>query len=119
MRDVCDERGLMVMEETAIRGSNHDQDFVLGHDNMVNHLKALYSRDRNHPCIVRQSISNEPNFSSTDSVQFETDLSNAAMSVAGTRPLSIDSYGEFYTAMTYSNFSFFGHDGTGIVQYTE
>ena len=24
---------------------------------MVNRLKALYSRDRNHPCIVRSSIS--------------------------------------------------------------
>ena len=119
MLDVCDEKGLMVMEETAIRGSNHDQDFVLGHDFMVNHLKALFGRDRNHPCIVRQSISNEPNFSSNDSLQFENDLYHAAMAVDGTRPLSIDSYGEFYDAMTYTNFSVYSHYGNGIGQFTE
>jgi hypothetical protein len=119
MLDVCDEKGLMLMEETAIRGSNHDQDFILGHDNMVNHLKALFGRDRNHPCIVRQSISNEPNFSDTDSTRFETDLYNAAMTVDGTRPLSIDSYGQFYNSMTQSNFSVYSHYGNGIGAYTE
>ena len=41
MLDVCDEKGLMVMEETAIRGSSNDQDFAAGHDNMVNHLIAF------------------------------------------------------------------------------
>ncbi len=39
---VCDQKGLMVMEETAIRGSNNDQNFILGHANMVNHLKAQH-----------------------------------------------------------------------------
>ena len=78
----------MVMEETAIRGSNNDQDFVLGHDNMVSHLKALYSRDRNHPCDCSLEHQQRAEaFSSTDSVQFENDLYNAAMSVDGTRPL--------------------------------
>jgi len=119
MLDVCDEQGLMVMEETAIRGSNQDQDFVLGHDNMVNHLKALFTRDRNHPSIVRQSLSNEPNFAYNDSVQFETDLYNAAMAVDGTRPLSIDAYGYFYDAMAYTNFSVYNHYGNGVGAYTE
>lgn len=119
MLEVCDEKGLMVMDETAIRGSNDDQDFVLGHDHMINHLKALFGRDRNHPCIVRWSISNEPNFSSTDSLQFENDLYRAAMSVDSTRPISIDSYGVFYNSMTYSNFSVFSHYGNWIGQYTE
>lgn len=123
MLDVCDEMGLMLMEETAIRGSANDQDFVNGHDNMVNHLKALYTRDRNHPAIVRQSLSNEPNQSSTDSTSFETDLYNAAMAVDGTRPVSIDVGTPAYTyeTMTYSNFSVYRHYGTGnqFGQYTE
>ena len=119
MLDTCDEMGLMVMEETAIRGSNNDQDFILGRRNMINHLRSLFSRDRNHPCIVRESISNEPNFSNTDSKQFEIDLYNAAMAVDGTRPLSIDAYGEFYNAMTNGNFSVFSHYGDGIGKYTE
>ncbi len=35
MLDTADELGLMLMGETAIRGSNNTQDFVAGHDNMV------------------------------------------------------------------------------------
>src|SRR6187401_2456229 len=38
--DVADELGLMIIGETAIRGSNGDQDFVGGHDNMVGHARA-------------------------------------------------------------------------------
>lgn len=120
MLDICDQMGLMIIEETAIRGSNNDQDFVVGHDNMINHLMALYSRDRNHPCIVRQSLSNEPGFSSTDSTQFETDLYNAAMSVDGTRPLSIDQIGgNTYETMNYSNFNVIQHYGDGFAQFTQ
>lgn len=120
MLDVCDQMGLMVMEETVIRGSNNDQDFVAGQTNMINHLEALYTRDRNHPCIVRQSLSNEPGLSSTDSTQFEINLYNAAMSVDGTRPLSIDQYGgNTYESMNYSNFTVIQHYGNGIGQYTE
>jgi hypothetical protein len=119
MLEVCDESGLMLMEETAIRGSNNDQDFILGYANMINHLIALYTRDRNHPCIVRESISNEPNFGSTDSTNFETALYQAAMSADGTRPLSIDAFGNFYNNMTYTNFSVYSHYGNGIGTYTE
>lgn len=115
MLDVCDEKGLMVMEETAIRGSANDQDFINGHDYMVNHLKALYTRDRNHPCIVRESLDNEPDQASTDSTQFETDLYNAAMSVDGTRPVSIDVgvTGDTYESMSATNFSVYHHYADG------
>jgi len=111
MLSVCDEKGLMIIEETAIRGSADDQNFITGHDNMVNHLKALYARDRNHASIVRQSLSNEPDQSGTDSVAFANDLYNAAMEVDGTRPLSIDpgGSGQSYDSMTYANFSAFRH----------
>jgi hypothetical protein len=123
MLDVCDEMGLMLIEETAIRGSANDQDFINGHDNMVNHLKALFTRDRNHASIVRQSLDNEPNQSSTDSTQFQVDLYNAAMSVDGTRPLSVDvgAPANTYESMTSANFSVYRHYGTGTQfgQYTD
>lgn len=111
MLDVCDEMGFMIIEETAIRGSADDQNFIAGHDNMVNHLKALFSRDRNHASIVRQSLSNEPDQSSTDSIAFAVDLYNAAMEVDGTRPLSIDpgGTGQSYNSITNSNFSAYRH----------
>ena len=111
MLDVCDEMGFMIIQETAIRGSGDDQNFIAGHDNMVNHLKALYTRDRNHASIVRQSLDNEPDQSSTDSTAFQIDLYNAAMSVDGTRPLSVDpgGTGQSYDSLTYSNFSAYRH----------
>ena len=121
MLGVCDEMGLMLIEETAIRGSGDVQDFVKGHDNMVNHLKSLFMRDRNHPSIVRQSLSNEPDWSKTDSLQFEIDLYNAAMEVDGTRPLSIDAGANSREEMDYSNFSVYRHYGFGgsFAKYTE
>ena len=66
MLDVADEMGLMIIDETAIRGSGA-QDFVAGHDNMVDHARALALRDRNHPAVIRWSQINEPSFSSNDS----------------------------------------------------
>jgi hypothetical protein len=49
MLDVADEMGFMIIDETAIRGSNGDQDFVEGLANMRAHADALVRRDRNHP----------------------------------------------------------------------
>ena len=120
MLDTADELGLMLMGETAIRGSNNDQDFVAGHDNMVAHAQAMVLRDRNHPAIVRWSQSNEPNDSSTDSTQFETDLYNAMTKLDSTRPISAD---PFQTGSNYGlpspGFATAGHYIGGLSAYTE
>src|SRR3954452_2344329 len=87
MLDVADEMGLMIIDESGIRGGS--EDFVAGHDIMVNHDRALVLRDRNHPAVVRWSQANEPSFSN-DSEQFEQDLYAAMNSNDGTRPISID-----------------------------
>lgn len=87
---VADEKGLMILDETAIRGSGNLQDFTNGHDNMVNHARALVLRDRNHPSVVRWSQDNEPRNDDTDSVQFQQDLYNAIMADDPTRPVSVD-----------------------------
>jgi hypothetical protein len=60
MLDVTDELGLMVIDETAIRGSNNRQNFLTGRDAMVNHVRDLVRRDRNHPSVLRWSQANEP-----------------------------------------------------------
>jgi hypothetical protein len=120
MIDVADELGLMLMGETAIRGSNDDQDFVAGHDNMVGHAQAMVLRDRNHPSIVRWSQSNEAGSASTDSTQFETDLFNAITKLDGTRPISTDPYS---TGTNYGlpspDFATVGHYIGGFGVYTE
>ena len=60
MLDVADELGLMIQDETAIRGSNNRENFVTGRDNMVKHLADLVGRDRNHASVLRWSQANEP-----------------------------------------------------------
>ena len=91
MIDVADEMGFMIIDETAIRGSNNDQDFSAGVDNMVAHLDALIRRDRNHPSIIRWSTCNEPEGDDTNSTAFQQKLYDAAMAADDTRPISADS----------------------------
>ena len=121
MLDVADELGFMIIGETAIRGSNRDQDFVGGHDNMVEHARALVRRDRNHPSVVRWSQSNEANLSPLDSVQFQDDLYRAIVALDPTRPVSADVFenGNVYDALTYSNFSVIPHYVGGLGAYTD
>jgi hypothetical protein len=123
MLDVADEMGLMIIDETAIRGSNALQDFVAGHDNMVDHARALTLRDRNHPAIIRWSQSNEPGSSGDDSEQFEMDLYAAMNGNDGTRPVSVDAgvdaSADPYPGMTYANFAVFGHYLDGFGAYGE
>ncbi|GAA4622635.1 RICIN domain-containing protein [Actinoallomurus vinaceus] len=119
MLDVADEMGLMVIDETAIRGSNNGQDFQAGHDNMVGHARDLVLRDRNHPSIIRWSQSNEPGLSN-DTEQFEQDLYTAVNGNDGTRPVSVDGEApNSYPDMTYSNFAVFPHYNGGLGAYNE
>ncbi|WP_431605715.1 RICIN domain-containing protein [Amycolatopsis melonis] len=121
MLDVADELGLMIIDESGVRGGA--EDFAAGHDAMVGHVRDLTLRDRNHPAVVRWSQANEPSFSN-DSEQFEQDLYAAVNGADGTRPISVDaapgadSPGR-YPNMNYANFAVFAHylDGTG--QYGE
>jgi len=123
MLDVADETGLMIIDESGVRGSAGLQDFSAGHDNMVNHVRALTLRDRNHPAVVRWSQVNEPNLSGMDSEQFEKDLYAAMNGADGTRPVSVDSgpgaAAKPYPTMIYGNFAAFGHYLDGLGKYGE
>ena len=85
MLDVMDEMGMMVIDESAIRGSNNDQDFMAGSANMNAHLNALVHRDRNHPCVIRWSQCNEPEGDNTNSSAFEQQLYQTVMAADDTR----------------------------------
>ncbi len=120
MLDTADELGLMLMGETAIRGSSNDQDFAAGHDNMVNHAKAMVLRDRNHPSILRWSQVNEPNGAMTDSNQFEADLFNAITKLDSTRPISVDLwFGGGNYGMPAPAFATIHHYSSGLGAYSE
>jgi hypothetical protein len=59
MLDVCDEKGLMLVDESPLRGSGGAEDFAAGRENMINMDRELVLRDRNHPSIVIWSAANE------------------------------------------------------------
>jgi len=123
MLDVADELGLMIIDETAIRGSSGGQDFSAGLTNMVNHARALVLRDRNHPAVIRWSQVNEPNGSGQDSDQFEQDLYAAMNGSDGTRPVSVDegvgASPNQYPSMTQANFNLVPHYLDGFGNYGE
>lgn len=121
MIDVADEMGFMIIDETAIRGSNNDQDFVAGVDNMVAHLDALIRRDRNHPSIIRWSTCNEPEGDDTNSTAFQQKLYDAAMAADDTRPISADSSinANPNGYPKANNFTSFEHYTNGFGAYTD
>ena len=123
MLDVADEMGLMVMDETAIRGSNVRETFEgEALDNMTQHLRDLVLRDRNHASVLRWSQSNEPGglfggnaapfplpFPTTPpgaGRAFDEALYKTVMAVDPTRPVSTD-----FTAfdLPYDNYTTFCH----------
>jgi len=123
MLDVMDEMGFMVIDETAIRGAGDGQDFVAGAANMLGHLDALIRRDRNHPCVIRWSQCNEPEFASTNSASFQQQLYNTAIAADDTRPVSADSSSSGASFRngypTAANFAVFEHYPNSVGQYTD
>ncbi len=59
MLDVCDDLGLMIVVESPVRGSEQQEDFVAGRENMIASDRELVRRDRNHPSVVLWSAGNE------------------------------------------------------------
>jgi len=59
MLDVCDEKGLMLVEESPLRGSEGGEDYQAGKEAMLNMDRELVLRDRNHPSVVIWSAANE------------------------------------------------------------
>jgi Glycosyl hydrolases family 2, TIM barrel domain/Glycosyl hydrolases family 2, sugar binding domain len=123
MLDVADEKGLMVLDETAIRGSNLRETFAGDAlANMTGHLRDLVVRDRNHASVLRWSQANEPGgiFGGQPSPiplpfpvitpgagpGFDEALYQTVMAVDQTRPISTD-----FTAfdLPHDNYTTFCH----------
>ncbi len=97
MLDTLDQMGLMVMDETPIRGSNSGQDFsnatvtpALGvgvptnpFNNMVGALNSLMERDRSHAAIMKWSLMNEVGGQNA----LEIALYNLSQQLDPTRPI--------------------------------
>jgi hypothetical protein len=86
MLDVADELGLMIVDETPVRGSEGVEDFVAGRENMIRAARELALRDRRHPCIVVWSAANEI----WNQRGLALALKAAMLAVDDTRPIIID-----------------------------
>ncbi len=91
MLDVCDEKGLMLVEESPLRRSEGGEDFDAGRDNMLNMDRELVRRDRNHAATVIWSAVNEP---FGVKAEFIRDLQKAIREVDDTRPVIADGIGD-------------------------
>jgi hypothetical protein len=87
MLDVSDEMGLMLVEESPLRGSEGGEDYQDGRENMLNMDRELVLRDRNHPSIVIWSAANEW----ADPVR---DAIKVMRTVDDTRPIIADGTGD-------------------------
>lgn len=134
MLDVADELGLMIQDETAIRGSNDRQNFEVdgGRTNMVDHLADLVLRDRHHASILRWSQANEPEMDIFDLIgvvganpgagpEFDELLYQTVMALDTTRPISTDGDSADLAHDNYAVFCHYvGDQGQFAVgQYTE
>ena len=122
MLDVSDERGLMVMDETAIRGSNNRENFVDGRANMIKHEADLVQRDRNHASVLRWSQANEPRvafFSNPGAgPDFDEALYATVKKYDATRPVSTD--GDSADLAAHDDYTVFCHyDNFSFGSYTE
>jgi Glycosyl hydrolases family 2, TIM barrel domain len=88
MMDVCDELGLLVIPETAIRGGGiKKENITVLPDAFATHLRELILRDRNHPSVFKWSLQNEL-FGAPE--PFMRKLYDTCMQADGMRPCSID-----------------------------
>ncbi len=88
MMDVCDDLGMLVIPETAIRGGGISPENVTERpEAFTEHIRELVERDRNHPSVVKWSLENELVNVPTE---FLKKLYDTCMKADGTRPCSID-----------------------------
>ncbi len=87
MLNVCDEMGLMLVEESPLRGSEGGEDWTHGKVNMENMDRELVLRDRDHPSVVVWSAANEW-------AQPIPDCEKVIQSVDKTRPIIAEGIGD-------------------------
>ena len=121
MLDVTDELGLMILDETAIRGSNNRQNFITGRDAMLKHAADLVRRDRHHASVLRWSQANEPRvpfFTNPGAgAEFDEALYATVRRHDTTRPISTDGDSE---DLPHDDYTVFCHyDGFSFAQYSE
>lgn len=95
--DAADEKGVLIIQESALRGQYGDYANPAFWKNMADHLRRMVKRDRNHPCIVFWNAENEVAYmgyfdhgkNKASSAQLAA-LGQVIKSVDPTRPVNYD-----------------------------
>lgn len=99
MMQLADRQGFVIIDEVPAVGMNlfipnapdvftpeRVNEKTLEHHTMV--LKELYQRDKNHPCVVMWSVTNEPHSSEDSALPYFTAVVNQIRSLDNTRPVT-------------------------------
>jgi beta-galactosidase len=79
--DVCDELGMLVLDETRMMSSN---------DEGIAQFEDLIRRDRNHPSVFMWSMGNEERESTTEvGLRILTSMKKVATQLDGSRPVTV------------------------------
>jgi beta-glucuronidase len=93
--DFADRKGILIIDEVADISRDFRYTSPKSLDNHKAYLRELVERDKNHPCVIAWSISNEPNYLGEPEYHdgrgdaYWKDLSTLARSLDGTRPITI------------------------------
>lgn len=97
--DMADREGIVVIDETTAVGYNvWDKDFKLfceeragkeANEHLIQVVRELIARDKNHPCVVMWSIANEAATYEEGAVPFFTSAAEEARRLDPSRPITI------------------------------
>ena len=104
--DLCDRLGVMVLDENRNIGSSPD---------VLDDLRFLVERDRNHPCVIAWSMGNEEVVQSTpQAARFGATMKKLVRRLDGTRPVTYACNGGADTRGIMGQMDVFGINYTRI-----
>ncbi len=96
LMQMADRQGFLVIDEVPAVGMNYfdgTNAFLPGHvdsKTLEHHkdvLTELYQRDKNHPCVIMWSVTNEPGTNNDNSREYFTEVTEHIRSLDQTRPI--------------------------------
>jgi len=94
---MADRQGFLVIDEVPAVGMNFWKNTVVfeeglaDKETLVHHkevLSALYERDKNHPCVIMWSVSNEAQTQDANALKYFTEVAAHMRALDSTRPIA-------------------------------
>lgn len=97
LMQMADRQGFLVIDEVPAVGMNFWKNTVVFEDGLADKetlkhhkevLTALYERDKNHPCVIMWSVSNEAQTQDANALAYFTEIAAHMRALDNTRPLA-------------------------------